>query len=402
MRLFFWLCLLLLIPGMLARIDAGGAGILAMDIVLLVFSVIWLAKKIIIDRSFPRNRWVGSGFLLVGILFATWLLGAGDLSTEGKLLSAAYLIRIVEFLIFGWAATDLFSREEKLLTKFFTISAVVILLGFVQFVLVPDISHFSTEGGLDPHIGRLLGTWLDPNYFAGFLGFLLPLVIGSWYRERKWWLLLLVAATMVALFLTFSRSGLLAAGVGLLFFFAWKDWKIILIAVLVAALGIAASPRAQKRIGELAGTARSIILRDTDEIDPTASLRLMNWKKSLTLWEKSPIVGTGYGTYRWAAAEEGIVDENYYSAGGADSTHLTTLVTSGVLGFLVYLFFLGKLWWQGWQPWRQQRNPVSLGFAAGLLALVVHACFVNSLFFPLLFVPVMAMAGVLENSRENR
>ena len=360
MRTFFWICLALLIPGMLARFDAGGAGVLATDLILPVFCTVWLIQKIVIERNFPKNRWIGAGFFFVSILFATWLLGAWDLDLKSKFLSAAYLVRLVEFLIFGWAATDLFQKspsvrgtqgeKSSFYSKFFTISAVVIFLGFVQFFIVPDISTFSTEGGLDPHSGRLLGTWLDPNYLAGFLGFLIPVVLGEWYRRKNPKLLALAGIAIFALFFTFSRSGLLATGIGLGFFFLLKDWKILIIAALIATTGIAASPRAQQRIGELVGTTRSIILRDTDEVDPTANLRITNWKKSFELFEKNPIVGTGFGTYRWAAAEEGIVDENYFSA--------------------------------------------------GFLALLVHASFVNSLFFPLIFLPVVAVAGVLELKNE--
>ena len=410
MQKFFWLCLLLLIPGLLARISLGGSGVLATDLLVPIFAVLWIGKKIIFNEKFQRCDWFGAGIAFVSVAIVTWLIGAWDLAISAKILSAAYFIRILTMLIVGWSASEYFgekiqitknkdqSSKEFFFKRFFLISSVVILLGFVQFYFIPDISKFSTEGGWDPHTGRLLGTWLDPNYLAGFLGFLLPIIAGVWYRKRNYLLLLLGGIALVALFLTFSRSGYLAAMIGLGMFFFLRDWKIILLAILIAGLGLASNERAQKRVGELTGTMASIVLQDTAEIDPTAKLRIQNWIKSIDLWKKYPITGIGYNTYRWRAAEEGVVDENYFSAGGADGTHLTVLVTTGILGTLIYLWFLGTLFWRPIYRWWKSRDERQLGFAMGLLSLIIHSIFVNSLFFPLIFLPVIIIAGVLQSN----
>jgi O-antigen ligase len=215
-------------------------------------------------------------------------------------------------------------------------------------------------------------------------------------------LALLILSSVAALFLTFSRSGYLAAGVGLLIFFFFKDWKIILLAIIIAIVGIFSSERATKRVEEFAGTFASIVFQDTDEIDPTAKLRIQNWGKSYTLFEKNKFAGIGYNTYRYVAAEEGIVDEGYFSAGGADSTHLTILVTTGIIGFLLYLLFLGNILRLSWQNYWRDKNPIYLGFFAGFSALIVHATFVNSLFFPLIFLPVMAVWGIISRKNQNK
>lgn len=412
MRNFFWICLLLLIPGLLARVAIGGSGILATDLLVPIFAALWVGKKIIFNEKFPKCDFIGAGFAFVLVAIVTWLIGAWELDISAKILSFSYIVRIITMLIIGWAASEFFVQKSKttnyklqtikevFFKRFFFISAVVIVLGFIQFLLIPDISSFSTEGGWDPHIGRLLGTWLDPNYLAGFLGFLLPIIVGEWYRTKNKWFLLLIGATLVALFLTFSRSGYLAAIIGLGFFFLFRDWKILLLAAFIATLGLAASERAQKRVGELTGTMASIILQDTAEIDPTAKLRIQNWIKTLDLWKKYPATGIGYNTYRWRAAEEGVVDENYFSAGGADGTHLTVLVTTGIVGFLAYMWFLMTLFWKPIQRWLKTKNELQLGFAMGFLSLIIHSFFVNSLFFPLIFLPVIVIAGVLQPHKQ--
>ncbi len=404
MKTWFWFCLALLIPGMLLRIPVGGAGILATDIILPLFALIWLLKKIILKEPLPKNNSIISGLVFLAIMLISFIFGASELFLKEQLLSFAYIIRFASILIFGWAATDLF-RTQKLYKKFFRylfwITTLVLSLGFLQFYLIPDISTWSTEGGWDPHTGRLLGTWLDPNFLAGFLGLMIPVMIGQWYQDQnfktRFPLGILIFISLWALFLTFSRSGYLATSIGMSLFFVFRDPKVLIIAVFFAGLGIISSERAQTRLENMSGTISALIFRNTDEIDPTASLRLQSWQQSLALWKKQPIIGIGYNTYRYQAAEEGIVDENYFSAGGSDSTHLTVLVTTGILGFLAFLYFFGTLIWSNFLQFWHKKNPVYLGFSTGILALFLHAIFVNSLLFPFLLIPLLAIHGVLQN-----
>jgi len=405
MKVLFWLCLLLLIPGLLLRIPSGGVGILVADILVPLFVCTWFLKKILFDRSFPKASFLLSGIIFGFLALLSFFLGASDLLLKEQLLSFAYLIRFISLLFFGWIAVDIYQNSfetspKRFFKNIFWISFVVIFLGFLQFYFVPDISRWSTEGGWDPHTGRLLGTWMDPNFIAGFIGFLLPMGIAQWYktqsRSGKFWLFGFLALCVGALFFTFSRSGYVSMVIGLFIFFLFRNPKIILIGIILATLGILSNDRAQKRVGELAGTISAVVLRDTDEIDPTASLRIQNWRKSFELWKKYPVFGIGYNTYRYRASEEGIVDEEYFSAGGSDSTHLTVLVTTGIVGFLAYLWFFGNLLLSNFQRFRKTQNEYFLGFTAGITALLVHSCFVNSLFFPLIFLPLIATAGTLD------
>jgi O-antigen ligase len=404
MKVFFWLCLWLLVPGLLLRIPIGGAGILATDIIVAIFACTWLFQKIIIDRSFPTSFFIKSGSFFFFFAIITFFLGAGNLDFTEIILSGAHLLRFGSMLLFGWAATDLFrtqTQQQSFWKHFWKIAGTIVFLGFLQFFLVPDISSWSTEGGLDPHTGRLLGTWLDPNFMAGFLAFILPILIGYGYESKKKKskiaLGLIVCAFLGALFLTFSRSGYLAAGTGLVVFFILRDPKILLVGGIIAIIGIASNERAQKRLESLSSTISSIVFQNTDEIDPTANLRIQSWTKSFELWKKYPITGIGYNTYRYRATEEGIVDENYFSSGGSDSTHLTILVTTGIGGFLIFLWFYGTLVVHTMRAFFRSQKSLFLGFSSGLFALFVHGFFVNSIFFPFLFLPLIALAGVLSN-----
>ena len=403
MKIFFWLCLLLLIPGLLARVSVGNAGFLPSDLLLPVFSAFWLGQKLLVTRKIKLPSFWKPGVAFLAIALISFILGAYDLSFKEQVLSFSYWIRFASLLVFGFAAYDYYGQTQEARTFFgkrlLWILATVILLGFIQFYLIPDISTWSTEGGWDPHTGRLLGTWMDPNFVAGLLSFCLPLMIGLWYRSKNKLLGLLILISFFALFLTFSRSGLLAAVTGLGIFFLLRDPKIILLGILILTLGVSVNQRAQKRFIEFTGTISSVLLQDTDEIDPTAKLRFKSWRDSFALYQKYPVLGIGFNTYRYRAAEEGIVDEKYFSAGGADSTLLTILVTTGTLGALAFAWLWFHLIFQHLQRFR---NPISLGLASGICALFVHSVFVNSLLFPLLLMLIFGISGVCEKNLARR
>jgi len=404
MRILFWLCFTGLIAGLLIRIPFAGGGILITDILIPLFSGIWLIKKIITNDKFPKNSFFLPGLVFAFIALISFILNAHTLEFKEQVLSFSYLIRFVSTLILGVAATELFQKDrKKFFHKLFLISGFTILLGFLQFYLFPSLSNISTEGGFDPHTGRLLGTWMDPNYLGGFLAFIIPILFAQTYKDiskRKIARHALIALFFVfAIFLTFSRSAYLAVASGLFLFFLFRDRKIIIIGIFIIALGITINERAQKRVTEFAGTVKSIIFQDTDEIDPTANLRIQNWRKSYELFEKNKLVGIGFNTYRFKAAEEGIIDENFFSAGGADSTPLTILVTSGILGFLSFTYFCIKILFKSLKRYLLTKDEIYLGFCGGFLAMLVHSLFVNSFMFPLIFLPIMAVAGVLENRK---
>lgn len=403
-RFLFWSLLFLLLPGLLLRIDFGGAGILAVDILLSAFIATWLWVHVIRRKKIPRTSIFNGFMIFVCIAALSLVLGIGfDISGKEILLAAGYVVRLIGFALFGLTAYQMWQddvQRKKFFRNMLWITLVVVLLGFVQFYVYPDLGDISNPGEWDPHVGRLLGTWMDPNYMAAFIGFMLCMTIGLWYENKNKWFRarvgVLFLGMLYALFLTFSRGGYLAAVAGLGVYFLFRDPKILLLLIAMMVLGISTNERAQERLGGLLSTTQAIILSDTSEIDPTANLRLISWRRSTTLFERNPIFGIGYNTYRTRASQSGLVDPKYFSSGGADSTHLTVLVTTGIVGFLPYVFFCFFFFWRPLQVFRKYKKESALGFAAGWMCLLVHATFVNSLFFPLLFLPVVAFyAAVL-------
>lgn len=428
MTFLYFLGLSSILPGLLIRIPVGGAGILLSDLLLPLIALLWILHKIIARKKFAPPYFLASGFIFLLIAFLSFLWGSQDLFLKEKLISFSYTLRFLSILIFGWMTYEFINKNpqfyQKFSTIFWVITAGILAFGYLQFYLIPDISKFSTVGGFDPHMGRFLGTWMDPNFVAGFLAFVSPILIAeivgllslqnrplshsplsnqellSEGRTSRFdftliFRIVVLGGILLADFLTFSRSGYLAMGVALgMFLLFWRP-KILLLAMIIAVIGIASNERALQRVGDLAGTIKSIVLRDTDEVDATANLRLESWGKSLELFEKYPIFGIGYNTYRYRASEEGIVDESFFSAGGSDSTLLTILVTTGIFGLLSFLYFFGQIWFRHFFSF--YKNPTdlfSLAICSGSAGIFIHSFFVNSWIFPHIFLPIMCWVGI--------
>jgi len=403
-----WLVLGLIVPGMLLRINLNGAGILPIDILSPIVIALWLWVRQIKQKKIrPYLLWKSASvFSLIALI--SLILNGWDLDGKEFMLSLAHWIRWVALWLWGWLALDIWQeKKEKLQLQkgILIILSMVVSLGFLQFYLFPNLASFSTEGGWDPHTGRLLSTWLDPNFIGGLLVFFAPLLLGEIAKRKfsreKFIISILLLAVCLALFLTFSRSSYLAFACGMGLFLLYRYPKILLAVIAVAIIGVSANEKAQKRVVSFFDTATSILFQSSDEIDPTASLRIKSWQNSFQLWEKYPILGIGYNTYRFKAVEEGVVKEGYFSSGGADSTLLTILVTTGIFGLTAFLFFLGKIFQISWKAWRKNENIQHLAFCCGFLGLIIHSTFVNSLLYPFIFLLVISWWASIQ-SAENK
>lgn len=371
------LAILLLTPlGQLGRIPfiLENTYIYPNDLLIPLVLVTWLIYRLTIRRTLflPKLTWP---ILIVLVVSGISLLAAkSQLSNQEFIVSSLYLVRLVLYLSLYFITWDVV-RERKnwhfwkvalLVTAF-----LVALTGFVQFVLVPDFS-FAAQYGWDPHQGRLLGTFFDPNFIGGFLSLALALTLSILGRETryKWTLTTLAVTLFVAIILTFSRSSYLAlAGVILVIGIFRSRWLLIL-GVIAFASALVLVPRIQERL--------------TEGIDPgeSASFRLTSWGNALSVWETSPVIGVGYNTYRYAQDRLGLVplEQSGNAGAGSDSSALFILATTGVVGVAAWSYLILAMIRLSWRNMRRG-GQFGLAILAGGAALALHSQFVNSFFF---------------------
>lgn len=358
-------------------------GILLLDIWTPIFAAAcfaWFAYKKTL--KLPPTFVPAALFIVIG--FLSLLLNSEPLSASiyGIRWASIYFLSVI-----------VFNRPRDLYLWFlFVFAALLSVAGFIQLAYVPDFTPFESLGW-DPHQNRLLSTWFDPNFVGGFLAFIFPIMLA---KKKAWPLALIV---LIALFLTYSRSAYLAFAAAILVYGIFRSYKIILFGAIAATLLISISPQAQERTGDLITSVKSVFTEDYSLPDPSARLRFQTWKNAWNLYLDSPLFGQGYNAYAYASVDlKAQNDPEVHSANGSDSSLLTVLATTGIAGFLPYIIVYLLL---ARRAFDRRKDPVALGFLAGLAGLFVHGIFVNSLLFPMIMAPFWIATLATNDSQES-
>jgi O-antigen ligase len=366
-------------------------GILLLDLWVPIFassSLIIKAKSG--SLKIPSIAWPALAFIGVG---TASLLLHSTLMSNGEFLRALfYGVRWASFCslsicIYGESK----SFKKTILWMLYAFAGLLAIAGFIQLQLAPDFAAME-EFGWDPHQGRLLSTWFDPNFVGGALAFLLALMIHDALDRPKFWpiLLGLIGICGAALIFTLSRSSYLAFATTLLVLGLLRSWKLLLTMSLALLLAVAILPPVQARVLGLTQSVEALFTDNYTLPDDSARLRLNSWSEGWQLFLKEPVLGQGYNRYKDASLQHKLtVDPTSHAASGSDSSLLTVLATTGVLGFTAFFLIYLMLTIDAWRS-RQ------VGLLAGLCGLFIHAIFVNSLLFPLFMAPFWLAIGSID------
>jgi len=362
-------------------------GILLLDIWVPLFAAGWLLWKLHKRefKSVPQLAWPAAAFVAVGII--SLLFNSAEMSWAEFFDSALYGVRWASLALLGILAME--DPQKRLIFFEVTIFSVLLAVaGFIQLKLFPDFTDYEILGW-DPHIGRLLSTWFDPNFVGGWLAVITPVLLQEFWedKKRRWIWAAALAIVGLALLMTLSRSAYLAliAGVGL---FALIRSRVLLIGLVITGLlATAVLSPVRERVISLVDSAQSVLTETYTLADASARHRFGSWEEGWQLFLEKPLLGQGYNRYGDAALELGTIkDTEIHSANGSDSSLLTVLATTGLLGFLPFITVYALIARWAWQD-------RELGLLGGITGLFIHSIFVNSLLFPLLLAPLWLLIG---------
>jgi len=177
---------------------------------ILVLGLKWILAK---EITFPRGPVAFLLYIFVGInIFSLALFP----STSG-------LIEVLRYLLYlGFSILAVNAIRKK--WQFESVIKAIMIGGFPisLFAIFQYFSGFYLwNESLGSMISRVNATFLDPNVLATFLGILIIVSIAyySFATDRKYRILsfLIAAASLPALFFTFSRAGLVSFGAAFLF-----------------------------------------------------------------------------------------------------------------------------------------------------------------------------------------
>ncbi len=400
--------LFLPVIGELYRLPVGGdSGTLISDIAIGVLMILWAIEKIRLKKPFPKNdilKPLGLFCLiaLFSLLFSLTFLKFTEVAT-----GSLYLFRFIEYILLGVITLDSVKSPKDahhILTAMAISALIIAIAGFIQLIVYPDMGKLE-EYGWDPHQNRLVSTWLDPNFIAGLLGFMLAIATaGALYAKsfmKKIGIVIIIAIFAVALFLTYSRSGYVAAAAALGIIGILKSRKLLIGSIIVIIIGLNFLPRAQERVDDLMHSIQSFVFNTNENPDATARLRIVSWNQTLELIQKRPLLGSGYNTLKYVKYDEGFVQNpEIHSASGSDSSLLTITATTGVLGLIPFIMLYWNMIRLSFQNWRNKKIPAEwqgygLGLFAGTIGLLFHSLFVNSLLFPQIMIFFWTGTGLL-------
>ena len=392
-RSLLYVLLGLVLLGQAGRIPPGstGSAALLMDVVAMGIAFLWWIWRVQTGiRRMPLNNagiaW--GGFLLLGFVM---LLGTPlQLSKSEIAVNGFYFARLLAYSSLAWVIPSLVQTKSeaiRLMRWVGWVAAGIIILGFIQLYIFPDIGVLS-KYGWDPHVGRLVSTFLDPNFLGGFFALALAvwgaLFLNKYLAALPFWLgtgLLLIASV-----LTYSRSGYLAVGIVVLTLGLRYSWKLLVLAVCCAVPLALTIPRIQERV------------EGAFKIDTTSQDRIDSWKSALSIADRFPVLGVGYNNYFEAQEVVGTLPYGVKgrSSAGSDSSLLTLLSTTGSVG--IFLFFLALCFLLRDALKTSGKRTIASAAALALVvaapALFVHSWFVNSLLFPFILVGIATLVGL--------
>jgi len=187
MKLLLSLLLILPIFGQLIRIPyADRIGLMPTDLVVGLVLVLWVfnaikEKKFLITKSFALPFVFFFGWALFSLI-----LNIADLSLQftDALQSLAYYLRYLSYFLLIFVFIQELKSKKNLESYFknllFFSAFIIAILGFLQLSFFPSFYELRMhEIGWDPHIGRLLSSWFDPNFLGGYFVFVLSLLGGE-------------------------------------------------------------------------------------------------------------------------------------------------------------------------------------------------------------------------------
>jgi O-antigen ligase len=398
----FVLLLLAPVTGELWHIPIWKFEFLPADILILIIFPLWVLDKLACDRKLRVGKIGRMIALFLFTIVITYFLNMLRFDFHEMLGGFILMGRFGMYVIVAGIGFDLLDRDEtgffrRLLIGGMIVSMVLIaILGFLQLKYFPSFLELGLYlEGWDPHIGRLLSTWFDPNFIGGFLAFVLPVTIAlALYFKRKKKIrmaVFLLAASLIgliALYLTFSRSGYLAliVSLGILTFF--KSRKLLLGLIIAGIIGFTLSPRVQDRTIEAVDSAKGFIGLDSQKpLDPTAELRVYSWQFAREIIADYPLLGAGFGRYATEINHRGHGLLSDHSSGGSDSSLLTIWAQTGIFGLLSYLaigFVAAVTAIRRIRKKNDFDSYLLLGLLSGFAGMMVHSVFVNSLLYSLM------------------
>jgi O-antigen ligase len=247
---------------------------------------------------------------------------------------------------------------------------IVIMAVVILFISIRSYRAF-TVGLSFVEENRMVGPFetvrLDSNHFGAFIVSYCSFFLGLLLFDKDKWRRLLFLATFVfglyPLFFSYSRGAYMAA-IGVLVFFGLIKKRSLLVLALVLFLSwqTLLPPTVVERI-EMTKT-------EEGELEGSAGVRLDLWSHAMDLFRKNPILGVGWGGFRFTVPEG-------FKFKDAHNLYMKTLSEQGIIGLILLLFIFFMSLKSGQRLFKTGRTPFQKGLGFGFLGCTVAFIITN-------------------------
>ncbi len=323
-------------------------------------------------------------FVLVGLAAFFSVAPGGSLT-----VLPLYVLYLVAFYL---AATLPSTREVSwLLGALLLAGALAGLLGLWQYKsgIQTSLSWIDVKQAEEIKT-RVFGPFDNPNIFAEYLTFVLPIALVFVFTERRFWgktvWAVVVAVAGAALVATFSRGGWLAAVIGVLVLgILWEPRLLAVTALLAAALPAMAPEQVINRAASIGSLE-----------DSSNTFRLSIWLAVFRMIRAYWLTGIGLGT----AAFNQVYPQFMVAGTPAIHTHnlyLQLALELGVPGLLVFLWLLMAVLAQAYRALPQLSHGdkgVLVALMAALTGFLLHGAVDNVWYSPKLTLLFWVVLGL--------
>jgi O-antigen ligase len=264
-------------------------------------------------------------------------------------------------LLYLIVVNNIKNPDHKKLIIFLMIVAILILdRNFYNIARWRDFSHYSDEqkvGGMAQNLGS--------NELAVFLAMYAVVLVSLFMHARNVWLKIFLAGPILAsysciLFL-FSRSGYLAAFVGIVIVGLLKDKKILLVLVVLIFAWQTILPNAV--------IERIDMTQNEEDYDVSTQQRFGMWELGKDIVLSSPIFGAGIDAARYInITVEGFDSRLWHSFHNA---YIQQAVETGLVGLAIYLWIYLSMIFTGWRLYKTSDEWFKKALGLGLLSCVI-------------------------------
>jgi O-antigen ligase len=245
------------------------------------------------NKNLPRKiEWIDKFlFIIIIAMFLSAFYSIDPALTIQR--SATFLLLYISVFWVIYPSVDSEEKAEEIINLILYAASIPFFFSLIVLPASPSSAFL---------VGRFRGYFDNPNTIGSISAILCPLLIWKAFDKKSTFGKIFLAVMVLALFISGSRSGLLGAFFGSLFyiFYTKKEYRIpaTFIGVIIISLALTFGGVGEKLIDSTSSYLRlgTESPKGEEALKDISSGRTENWNQMTLLLKKRPLLGYGFGT----------------------------------------------------------------------------------------------------------